>query len=238
MIYMDQVKFVLYTLAIILTCNFLGFLISIVTIHFPFLHSFRIQKRKIKSSIFYARLPLIILNIILLMLISTFGLYFLYFLFDPILKLNFLTIIFQLLFILLIDDVYFYFLHFWMHTNKYVLKKIHRIHHKAITPVALEYIYVHPIEWLLGYIGPFVAIFIISLVQPVSILAFWAYQIIRNIHELDVHSGFKSLFSKWIPFWGESEHHDLHHEKLNGNYATTFTIWDRIFKTKIQKNEK
>ena len=80
---MDQVKFVLYTLAIILTCNFLGFLISIVTIHFPFLHSFRIQKRKIKSSIFYARLPLIILNIILLMLISTFGLYFLYFLFDP-----------------------------------------------------------------------------------------------------------------------------------------------------------
>ena len=88
---MDQVKFVLYTLAIILTCNFLGFLISIVTIHFPILQKFRIQKRKIKSNTFYNRLPLIILNILLLMLISAFGLYFLYFLFDPLLKLNFLT---------------------------------------------------------------------------------------------------------------------------------------------------
>ena len=51
-------------------------------------------------------------------------------------------------------------------------KTIHRIHHKAITPVALEYIYVHPLEWLMGYIGPFIAIYLISLFCPVSILAF------------------------------------------------------------------
>ena len=48
-----------------------------------------------------------------------------------------------------------------------------------------------------------------------------------------MHSGFKSKFSKWIPFWGETEHHDKHHESLNGNYATTFTFWDEIFGTKI-----
>ena len=113
-----------------------------------------------------------------------------------------------------------------MHTNKYILNKIHRIHHRAITPVALEYIYVHPLEWIMGYVGPFLAIFLIILFSPVNIIAFWLYQLIRNIHELDVHSGFKSVFSKWIPFWGECEHHDLHHKKLNGNYATTFTIWD------------
>ena len=235
---MDQLTFVLYTLAIILACNVLGFIISIISIHFPFLQKFRIQKRKIKSSIFYNRLPLILFNIMLLMLVSGFGLYYLYYLFDPVLKLDFLIITVQLFVILLIDDVFFYFLHFWMHTNQYILKTIHRIHHKAITPVALEYIYVHPLEWLMGYVGPFIAIFVISLFCPVSILAFWSYQLIRNIHELDVHSGFRSFFSKWIPFWGESEHHDLHHEKLNGNYATTFTIWDQIFKTKIQNNDK
>ena len=119
---MDQLTFVLYTLAIILACNVLGFIISIISIHFPFLQKFRIQKRKIKSSIFYNRLPLILFNIILLMLVSGFGLYYLYFLFDPVLKLDFLIIAVQLLVILLIDDIYFYFLHFWMHTNQYILK--------------------------------------------------------------------------------------------------------------------
>jgi len=120
-----------------------------------------------------------------------------------------------------------------MHKNKYVLKKIHKIHHRAITPVALEYIYVHPIEWMMGYLGPFLGILVISYFGPVSFFSFWAYQIIRNLHELDVHSGLKSKFSKWIPFWGETEHHDKHHEALNGNYATTFTFWDEIFGTKI-----
>ena len=90
----------------------------------------------------------------------------------------------------------------------------------------------------MGYIGPFIAVFLISIFSPINILAFWLYQLIRNIHELDVHSGYKSFFSKWIPFWGESEHHDLHHKKLNGNYATTFTIWDRLFKTKIDNDTK
>ena len=89
-----------------------------------------------------------------------------------------------------------------------------------------------------GLLGPFIAIFLISIFTPVNILAFWMYQLIRNIHELDVHSGFKSFFTKWIPFWGESEHHDLHHKKLNGNYATPFTIWDRFFKTKIEDDQK
>ena len=40
-----------------------------------------------------------------------------------------------------------------------------------------------------------------------------------------------------IPYWGESEHHDKHHQYLNGNYATTFTFWDDFFKTKLI-NEK
>jgi len=234
---MDEIKFVFYTMLIIVFCNIIGAVISIISIHFRFLHKYRIQKRKIKASTFYNRLPLIVFNIVLLMLLSSIGLYYLYPLFDPIFKLNFFNIVLQLVIILFIDDLYFYFLHYWMHTNKYILKKIHRIHHQAITPFALEYIYVHPLEWIMGYIGPFIAIFVISLFSPVSIISFWIYQLVRNIHELDVHSGFKSFFSKWIPFWGETEHHDLHHEKLDGNYATTFTIWDYVFKTKINNDK-
>ena len=237
---MDQLTFVYYTILIIVSCNIVGFFVSVISVHFDFLHQYRIQKRKIKTSTFYNRLPLIFFNIILLIIISSIGLYYLFPLFDSssLLQFNFFAIVTQLLFILLIDDLYFYLLHSWMHRNKFILDKIHRIHHKAISPFALEYIYVHPLEWIMGYVGPFLAIFLISIFSPVNIIAFWLYQLIRNIHELDVHSGFKSFFSKWIPFWGETEHHDLHHEKLNGNYATTFTIWDTFFNTKINDDKK
>jgi len=233
---------VFYTILIIISCNILGLFLSIASVHLKFLHKYRIQKRKIKASTFYNRLPLILFNIILLLLISSVGLYFVYpYLFSSEITLDYISMLImflQLFVILIVDDLYFYFLHSWMHKNKYVLDKIHRIHHKAISPFALEYIYVHPLEWIMGYVGPFIALFMISLFGEVSILAFWAYQLIRNIHELDVHSGFKSVFSKWIPFWGESEHHDMHHEQLNGNYATTFTIWDVVFKTKINDKKK
>ena len=46
------------------------------------------------------------------------------------------------------------------------------------------------------------------------------------------------LYLNGFLFGGESEHHDLHHEKLNGNYATTFTIWDTLFNTKIDDEKK
>ncbi len=235
--YMDVSSFIFYTILIIVLCNLFGFGLSLATIHISFLKKYRIQKRLIKPITFYRRLPLILFNILLLIVVSAFGLYFLYPLFNPNLEFHLVTIIMQLFIILVIDDLYFYVFHFCMHKNQYLLNKIHRIHHKAVTPFALEYIYVHPFEWLMGYIGPFIAIFLISFFNPVSMIAFWLYQFIRNIHELDVHSGFKSILNKHIPFWGETEHHDLHHEKLNGNYATTFTFWDHIFNTKINHDK-
>ena len=234
---MEKTHIIGYTVLIIITCNLLGFAISLVSIHFRFLDKFKIQKRKIKAITFYKRLPLICFNIILLLLVSCLGLYFFLDIID--IETSFqdpIYILVQLFMIFIIDDVYFYFLHALMHKNKFILKKIHSIHHRAITTVSLEYIYVHPLEWLSGYIGPFLGMFILNLIGgPVNIFAFWLYQIIRNIHEIDVHSGFKSKFSQWIPYWGETEHHDKHHECLNGNYATTFTFWDDFFNTKIKK---
>ena len=232
---MEKIHIISYTVLIIITCNFFGFIFSLASIHLKFLEKYKIQKRKIKSSTFYKRLPLIFFNISLLIVTSCIGLFF----FLDIVHYeastnNPLHILLQLFIIFVIDDAYFYFLHLFMHKNKFILRKIHSIHHRAITPVALEYMYVHPLEWLSGYVGPFLGMFILSLMGPVNIFAFWLYQVIRNVHELDVHSGFKSKISKWIPFWGETEHHDKHHEVLNGNYATTFTFWDNFFNTKIK----
>ena len=158
---MGKNELIQYTIIIIVTCNLLGFLFSVISIHFSFLNKFKIQKRKIKPITFYKRLPLILFNITLLILISFLGLHFFYdfgfFQEGEILSSgsNFPVIFAQLFLILVIDDLYFYFLHYFMHKNKFVLKKIHNIHHRAISPIALEYIYVHPLEWMMGYVGPF-----------------------------------------------------------------------------------
>ena len=148
---MDQQIFVFYSILIIICCNVIGLFLSLVSIHANFLHRYRIQKRKIKAKTFYNRLPLILFNIVLLMIISSIGLYCLHPLFESSINYDIWIIIFQFFIILFIDDLYFYFLHAWMHKNSYVLDKVHRIHHKAIAPFALEYIYVHPIEWIMGY---------------------------------------------------------------------------------------
>ena len=169
---MGKNELIQYTIIIIVTCNLLGFFLSVVSIHISFLNKFKIQKRKIKPSTFYKRLPLILFNVILLIIISFFGLYFFYdfgfFQSGELLNKdsNFSLIFAQLFLILVIDDLYFYFLHSFMHKNKYVLKKIHNIHHRAISPVALEYIYVHPLEWMMGYLGPFLGILFISFFAP------------------------------------------------------------------------
>ena len=52
-----------------------------------------------------------------------------------------------------------------MHKNKYILKKVHSIHHRAITPVAQVYI-CSPVGWLSGYIGPFLGMLILSFLTP------------------------------------------------------------------------
>lgn len=231
---MSPTHLVIYTLVLLLGLNVFGLILSFLPILFKSLHKYRIQDKKPNAKVFYKRLPLIGINVFLLALISSFGLYGLYPLFDPSLDFNVLTVVWQVMIILFVDDLWFYFLHRWMHRNKKVLKMIHSIHHRAHSPLALEYIYVHPLEWLLGYLGPFAGMMIVAAISPISIWAFWIYQFTRNLHELDVHSGFRSIVSQYIPFWGENEHHDMHHEKLDGNYATTFTWWDRIFKTQMK----
>jgi len=233
---MSAINFVLVTILILLSINLLGLVISLISIHSKNLHKFRRQDKKIYPSIFYNRLPLIGFNILSLSLLSSFGLYFLFPLFNKSMDFDILPILLQLFIILFVDDLFFYFLHRWLHENKFLLKTIHRIHHKATAPFALEYLYVHPLEWMLGYIGPFIGIISIGVfTDSLSIWTLWIYMFVRNMHELDVHSGYKSKIDKWIPFWGDNDHHDIHHEKLDGNYATTFTLWDHVFKTKMKK---
>ena len=209
---------------------------------FGYIYSYLIVTRKIGSNkqiqpnanrdleYFKNHRFLFLFNVSILILFVFIGIYFFG---DYIISLNseltILNIILQLFIILIFDDTFFYFLHRLMHENKFIYKKIHKIHHRANSPIPIDYIYVHPLEWMSGFIGRFIGILIVG---GVSIYSFWLYLLVRNFHELSIHSGLKTSFIKF-PFYGTNEHHDTHHARPDGNYASTFTLWDVLFKTKL-----
>jgi len=226
---------IVITVAILFCTNLIGYIYTALILHTDLINDYRIQPKKYFARRFYERLPLILFNIFILLSVGAVGMYLAISYgiidFEPPTPGIFL---FQIILIFLIDDLYFYLYHAALHT-KFLYKRIHKTHHRSTMPIPMEYIFTHPLEWFLGAIGPFIGLAVIAIFFPeINIYAFWTMSALRNLHELDIHSGIKSSkITSVIPFYGTTEHHDLHHSRNKGNYASTFTIWDKVFGTEI-----
>ena len=230
-----EINSIIVTLSIMFLTNFFGLVYSYLITSKEFLISLKLQSRSYKENILKKRLPLILFNLFTLILVTGLGLYFFSnYIIRDFISINWLFL--EVIVVLFVDDIYFYFFHRFMHENRYVYKKIHSIHHRATTPFPSEYLYTHPLEWMGGMPGPFIGMLLLG---GISTYSFWALLVIRNLHELDIHSGIKSnIIVKFLPFLGTNEHHDLHHSKFDGNYASTFIFLDKIFKTKIKSKPR
>ncbi len=142
--------------------------------------------------------------------------------------------------LLLLDDAWVYAWHRSMHESSWLYNNVHRIHHKAFSPLPFEFLYVHPLEWIVGSLAPFAGLAIIVAVSgEISVWTFWPFVVVRTLHEVDAHSGVRSLLTGRLPFYGITEHHDLHHAKpTKGNYASMLTLWDRVFSTYWRPEER
>ena len=191
-----------------------------------------------KPGTFPARIPLILLNQAILAVSSALGLYAISEHF-PLGLPNPLLVALHFVLLVLVDDIIFYWVHRVLHTNKTLYRLIHKKHHEAFAPVPSEYLYVHPLEWMIGSAGPVVGVaLVLGLWGEMSAWTFWLWGAFRTLHELDIHSGVRSTWARHIPFYGVMEHHDRHHAKPTlGNYASTLTIWDKVFKTEIPTAE-
>jgi sterol desaturase/sphingolipid hydroxylase (fatty acid hydroxylase superfamily) len=218
-----------YTVLLLVGTNLIGLLYSMLVLYTDLFRKFTIQKKQYVKGVFAKRMPLYLFNITLLLAISGLGAYFGFGFLEQ--KISVGIIVFQVVFAFVIDDIFFYFYHRWLHENKFMLKNIHSIHHKASKPFPLEYLYAHPFEWLMGMIGAFLGFALILIFMPVNLYAFWIFGAIRNLHEIHIHSDLELPISSKIPLLSKTKHHDDHHAKLNGNYASTFVWMDRIFKT-------
>ncbi len=152
-----------------------------------------------------------------------------------------LYFLFITFFIFVIEDTYFYWMHRTVHSPK-LYKYIHRVHHDSIDTTPFTSYSFHPIEAALEIV-PMGLIMILAYFFPVHILALVIWQILGIALNVLGHSGYELFPSYWNKYWFlkwklPSTHHNMHHEKFNGNYGLYFIWWDRIMGTEFPDYEE
>jgi methylsterol monooxygenase len=111
---------------------------------------------------------------------------------------------------LAVEEVIFFYVHRWLHENKVMYAKVHKLHHTWTAPVSFVAIYCHPFEHIASNIAPLLAGPIICGSHAAAVMT---YTSVGLIHTLAVHSGY------W--FCDDNGMHDEHHAKFNVNYGIT-----------------
>ncbi|KAF6826690.1 c-4 methylsterol oxidase [Colletotrichum plurivorum] len=127
--------------------------------------------------------------------------------------------------------------HYWMHRGAHwppLYKAVHKMHHYYSAPFGMTAEYASPIEVMflgLGTVGSPIVWVLITKDLHLFTMYFWI--VLRLFQAIDSHSGYDFPWSlrHFLPFWAGAEHHDVHHEKFIGNYASSFRWWDYIMDT-------
>ncbi len=128
-------------------------------------------------------------------------------------------------------DTYFYWTHRFMHHKRFY-KFFHMAHHRSHNPTPFTAYSFAPPEAILVYL--FVPIFFT--IVPMHDVAFVSAMLIQIIRNAMAHCGYELFPRGWaqhpiLGIFSTVTHHDLHHEKGNGNYGFYFTFWDRVMGT-------
>ena len=137
------------------------------------------------------------------------------------------TVVLEGLGILVLYDFSYYFLHRSLHHPR-LMRFIHRTHHKARFPTALESLFQHPLELLsgLGLLG--ICTWVVGPVSPYAFLgAFFVY----SMTNIFIHSGLSFPYSILAPVNFLTKKHYVHHKEFLANYASMSPLPDIIFGT-------
>ena len=134
-------------------------------------------------------------------------------------------------------ETYFYWIHRLMHHKK-IYPYVHQVHHQSVNPSPIAAYHFHFIESFFEafYTIPF--LLVVPMYFPVFVFHTF-YAMILNIYWHLGYELFPKGFAshpifKWI---STSTHHNLHHQKFNGNYGLYFNFWDRIMGTNFSYYE-
>lgn len=121
-----------------------------------------------------------------------------------------------------IVDTWQYFLHRLMHTNKFLYKKIHSVHHRLYVPYAFGALYNHPFEgFLLDSVGAALAerMSHLSIRQTIFLFAF------STCKTVDDHCGYNLPFDPLQMMSGNNaDYHDIHHQVCSFTAICSCTV--------------
>jgi sterol desaturase/sphingolipid hydroxylase (fatty acid hydroxylase superfamily) len=142
-------------------------------------------------------------------------------------------VVLSLVVVLFLDDTWFYWTHRALHTPK-LYKRLHRIHHNSADPSPFTSFAFHPVEaFTITAGGLFISLLLGAPTATISL-----FGIVSALNNISAHLGYEWAPRIWhkIPVLGwktPSTHHNLHHEKVRGNYALYFVFWDRWMGTEF-----
>lgn len=140
---------------------------------------------------------------------------------------------------LFVVDTWFYWLHRLLHQNKWLYRNVHLIHHGSRDTTPLTGQRFHPLELFLITV-PNAFLPLIFLLDDRYYVAAFIFSLVNNVY---AHGGFELLPTLWerIPLLRHkttSLHHNMHHDRVRGNYALYFTWWDRLMDTEFSDYEQ
>lgn len=128
-----------------------------------------------------------------------------------------------------------FFIHIFLHKNKYLYRVLHSWHHRLIAPFAAGTQYNQPIDGLLVETLPGILAYLASGMSPRTSAAFYSFAFVKA---MDDHSG---LWIPWNPFHAllknNVAYHEIHHRMGVYNHGqTVLTVWDKMFGTFMDYN--
>ena len=128
------------------------------------------------------------------------------------------------------SDAHFYSIHRLLHTNSYLYKHVHKIHHESVNTNVWSGLSFHPIEGMLYFSTLLAAVFV-----PLDETEFAFFRTAIILAPIGGHWGYR------YDFWNDSIEdlasidHYVHHVKFNVNYGSgifkNHFVWDRLFGT-------
>lgn len=131
--------------------------------------------------------------------------------------------------ILLVYDLFYYFMHRYAFHELKLLKRVHAVHHVVRSPTAIESLYLHPVETVLGQVLLTVVACVLGPVAPATFIVILAVHSTLNIV---VHAGLDLPFFGFRALSYLARKHATHHVSMRGgNYASLTPLWDLMFGT-------
>lgn len=205
---------------------------------------FRIQpRRKTKTSIIFREIGLSLLTFVVIGAINWFitiaitgsdryGLFYDNY-YSDIGKYGWGYFFLSIFLMLVIDDTYFYWTHRLLH-HPFFFRRVHKVHHYSIDPNPFTTYSFHPLEAAILFTGYRLTPSII----PVHSVAVDIWLLLTLLNAIAIHLGYE-IYPHWftkskLTNWKcPSTHHNMHHEKVKGNYALIFCWWDKWMNTEF-----